>query len=108
MKALRVVLNLASLFLVILICLGDCGVMEESNGQVIMPGETVEFTGNGVIVPNYHYKNIQPIPAKWQQIEKHTSRMWIPEGWIVRCLSSYETGNHFIIAKDPNHTWRIK
>lgn len=46
-------------------------------------------------------------PAKWEQIDKHTSRMWIPEGWIVRCLSSYETGNHFIVAKDPKHIWEV-
>jgi hypothetical protein len=51
---------------------------------------------------------IEVNPTGWERIDKFTSRMWVPEGWIVRSLSSYETGNHFIIVADCKHVWKIK
>lgn len=52
----------------------------------------------------------------WERIEKHTYRMKVPNGWIVRYTDYYSgsscyggsVSTHMIFIEDKNHEWKIK
>jgi len=46
----------------------------------------------------------------WESIDRHTDRMKVPGGWIVRSLKVYGEGCsiHQVFIEDKNHTWKLK
>jgi len=46
----------------------------------------------------------------WEKFDKHTDRLRVPGGWIVRSLKVYGDGCsvHQVFIEDKNHTWELE
>lgn len=47
--------------------------------------------------------------TKWERIDRHTDRLKVPGGWIVRSRIIYEGCSvHHIFIEDQKHTWKLE
>lgn len=45
----------------------------------------------------------------WEAIDKHSERLKVPGGWIVRSWISYNGSSvHQIFIADVNHAWELQ